>query len=165
MRKLAAILSCAAALLLASVEARAAEPGAGTPGAKPASPAAKPEAATGEATKPEEAKPDATKAEESEATKPEEAAGAPTTEAEGPEGPPEGDSGPVSLGELTKDGFVIRTSNFIPADAVTRQSGKVSSDALVVTLQKSTSTAVCFYTLKAYVGKKLNTIPACTVHR
>jgi len=162
MRKLAAILSCAAALLLASVEARAAEPGAGTPGAKPASPAAKPEAATGEATKPEEAKPDATKAEDSEPTKPED--GAPT-EAEGPEGPPEGDSGPVSLGELTKDGFVIRTSNFIPADAVTRQSGKVSSDALVVTLQKSTSTAVCFYTLKAYVGKKLNTIPACTVHR
>jgi hypothetical protein len=156
MRKLAAILSCAAALLSASVEARAAEPGASTPGAKPASPAAKPEAAKGEDTKPEEAKPDATKAEEG--------AGAPTT-AEGPGGPPEGDSGPVSLGELTKDGFVIRTSNFIPADAVTRQSGKVSSDALVVTLQKSTSTAVCFYTLKAYVGKKLNTIPACTVHR
>jgi hypothetical protein len=156
MRKLAAILSCAAALLSASVEARAAEPGGSTPGAKPASPAAKPEAAKGEDTKPEEAKPDATKAEEG--------AGAPTT-AEGPGGPPEGDSGPVSLGELTKDGFVIRTSNFIPADAVTRQSGKVSSDALVVTLQKSTSTAVCFYTLKAYVGKKLNTIPACTVHR
>ena len=26
----------------------------------------------------------------------------------------------MSLGELTKDGFVIRTSNFIPADAVTQ---------------------------------------------
>jgi hypothetical protein len=48
---------------------------------------------------------------------------------------------------------------------VTRHSGKVSSDAVVVTLQKSNATAVCFYTLKAYVGQKLATIPACTVHR
>ena len=56
-------------------------------------------------------------------------------------------------------------SPIIPADAVTRQSGKISSDAVIVTLQKSTSTAVCFYTLKAYVGKKLTTIAACTVHR
>ena len=71
----------------------------------------------------------------------------------------------VSLGELTKEGFEIRATEFIPAEAVTRHSGKVSSDAVVVTLQKSNSTAVCFYTLKAYVGKKLTTIPACTVHR
>jgi len=71
----------------------------------------------------------------------------------------------VTLAELTRDGFVIRTTNFIPAEAVTRQSGKVSSDAFIVTLQTTTSTAVCFYTLKAYVGKKLTTIPACTVHR
>jgi len=149
MMKTLLTLACAA-LLFASVEARAAEP------------AAKPDAAKAEGSNPEEAKPEATKEEGSEATKPEDAA--PTPEA-GSAAQPGGDSGPVSLGELTKDGFVIRTSNFIPADAVTRQSGKVSSDALVVTLQKSTSTAVCFYTLKAYVGKKLNTIPACTVHR
>ena len=157
MTKMVVTLTCAAALLFAVAEARAAEPGgsppaANTPGAKPA-PAAKPEAAKG----------DGTKSEEDEAAKPEE--GAPTAEAEGPEAPPEGDGGPVSLAELVKDGFVIRTSNFVPAEAVTRQSGKVSSDALVLTLQKTTSTAVCFYTLKAYVGKKLNTIPACTVHR
>ncbi|MBC8013373.1 MAG: hypothetical protein H7X74_04725 [Methyloceanibacter sp.] len=71
----------------------------------------------------------------------------------------------MSLAELTRDGFEIRTTSFVPAEAVTRQSGKVSSDALIVTLQKTTSTAVCFYTLKAYVGKKLTTIPPCTVHR
>jgi hypothetical protein len=157
MTKMAVTLTCAAALFLAVAEARAVEPGASppaanAPGAKPA-PTAKPEAAKG----------DDTKSEEDETAKPEE--GAPTAEAEGPEAQPEGDGGPVSLAELTKDGFVIRTSNFIPAEAVTRQSGKVSSDALVLTLQKTTSTAVCFYTLKAYVGKKLNTIPACTVHR
>jgi hypothetical protein len=75
------------------------------------------------------------------------------------------ESKPVALGELTKEGFEIRSSDFIPAEAVGRQSGKVSSDAIVVTLQKSTATAVCFYTLKAYVSKKLTTIPACTVHR
>jgi hypothetical protein len=150
MMKTLLTLACAA-LLFASAEARAAEP------------AVKPDAAKAEGSNPEEAKPESTKEEGSEATKPEDAA--PTPEAGSAEAQPEGDSGPVSLGELTKDGFVIRTSNFIPADAVTRQSGKVSSDALVVTLQKSTSTAVCFYTLKACVGKKLNTIPACTVHR
>jgi hypothetical protein len=72
---------------------------------------------------------------------------------------------PVALSVLVQDGFVIRTTDFIPADAVTRQSGKLSSDAVIVTLQKSTSTAICFYTLKAYVGKKLTAIPACTVHR
>jgi hypothetical protein len=59
----------------------------------------------------------------------------------------------VPLADLVKDGFVIRTTDFIPADAVTRQSGKVSADAMIVTFQKSTSTAVCFYTLKAYVGR------------
>jgi hypothetical protein len=141
MTKTVVTLACAAALLMAYAEAHAA-------------PAAKPETQSEEPAKPDEneAKPEPN-AEE----------GPPT--AEGPEGQPEGESGPVALGELTKDGVVIRTSNFIPAEAVTRQSGKVSSDALVVTLQKSTSTAVCFYTLKAYVGKKLNTIPACTVHR
>jgi hypothetical protein len=163
MTRMVLSLACAAALVLAFAEARAAEPGASTPAAKPA-PAAKEGAQSEEAPKPDAAKGEGAKTDDGEAAKPEETT-APTAEAEAPEGPPEGDSGPVSLGELTKDGFVIRTSNFIPAEAVTRQSGKVSSDALVVTLQKSTSTAVCFYTLKAYVGKKLNTIPACTVHR
>ena len=93
-----------------------------SPGVKPA-----PAAAKGEGTNPDEAKPDASKDEGSEAKKPEE--GAPTVETGSPEAQPEGCSIPVSLGELTKDEFVIRTSNFIPADAVTRQSGKVSSDA------------------------------------
>ena len=63
------------------------------------------------------------------------------------------------------DGFVIRTTVFIPAAAVTRQTGKVSGDAIVVTLQKQFSTAVCYYALKAYVKEGLNAIPFCTVHR
>src|SRR5262249_32665453 len=72
------------------------------------------------------------------------------------EAPAGGEGGLVPLAELVKDGFVIRTTDFIPADAVTRH--------VIVTLQQSTSTAVCFYTLKAYVGKKLTTIAAFTVH-
>ena len=66
---------------------------------------------------------------------------------------------------MMRDGFEIRATAFVPAEAVTRQSGKVSSDAIVMTLQKAAATAVCFYTLKAYVGRKLGTIPACTVRR
>jgi len=156
MTKMVLTLTCAAALLFAFAEARAAEQGwaaPGVPDAKPA-PAARPKPAEGEGTK----------TEEGEAAKPED--GAPSAGAESAAAPPpEADSGPLTLAELTRDGFEIRTTNFIPAEAVTRQSGKVSSDALIVTLQKTSSTAVCFYTLKAYVGKKLTTIPACTVHR
>ena len=153
MAKMVRTLACAAALLFALVEVRAAAQGGAAPGAPPA-PAAKPKAAEGEGSK----------TEEGEAAKPEEAP--PSAAAEGAETPsPKGDSGPLSLGELTRDGFEIRATDFIPAEAVTRQSGKVTSDAVIVTLQKTSSTAVCFYTLKAYVGKKLTTIPACTVHR
>jgi hypothetical protein len=145
MTKLLLALAGAAALLLASAEARAA-------------PAATPE----EAAKPQASEGDGAKTGEDEAAKPE---GAPSAGAERAAAPPETNSGPLTLAELTRDGFVIRTTNFIPAEAVTRQSGKVSSDAIMVTLQKTTATAVCFYTLKAYVSKKLSTIPACTVHR
>jgi len=97
-------------------------------------------------------------AEAGEAAKPAETAPSAPTQTEH-------DSQAVTLAELTKEGFEIRTTVFVPAEAVTRQSGKVSSDAVMVTLQKTTATAVCFYTLKAYVSKKLSTIPACTVHR
>ena len=175
MTRTVAALTCAAALLLAAAEARAVEPAINGPEAKPA-PAAKPkggdtnknearqaakqdQSAAPEAGKPYAAKAEDTKSGGGEAAKPE----SPATE--GPQTQPEGDSGPVSLGELTKEGFTIRTTDFIPAEAVTRQSGKISTDAVIVTLQTSTATAICFYTLKAYVGKKLNTIPACTVHR
>ena len=71
----------------------------------------------------------------------------------------------ATFAALLKEGFEVRTTTFVPADAVTRQSGKVSFDAIVVTLQKDAASAVCFYTLKAYVSKQLGTIPACTVHR
>ena len=147
MTKMVLTLAFAAALLFALDQARAAEPEGGA-GASKAGEGAKAKAGEGDAG--EAGKPDEEQSDEGE---------------EAAEGPPGGEGGPVPLAELTKDGFVIRTSNFIPAEAVTRQSGKVSSDAVIVTLQKSTSTAVCFYTLKAYVGKKLTTIAACTVHR
>jgi hypothetical protein len=127
-----------------------------------------PELSAAPATNPEATEPP--KAAESEGTKPEVGEAAKPEEGAPGAGPgsaetPQPESGPVSLGELTRDGFEIHATEFIPAEAVTRQSGKVSSDAIVVTLQKTTATAVCFYTLKAYVGKKLTTIPACTVHR
>lgn len=152
MTKMVLTLACAAALLFAFDEARAAEPEGGAAASK-AGAADKSKAEDGEAGKSEEG--EAGKAGEGESDEGE----------GGAEGPPGGDGSPVPLAELTKDGFVIRTTNFIPADAVTRQSGKVASDAVIVTLQKSTSTAVCFYTLKAFVGKKLTSIAACTVHR
>jgi hypothetical protein len=90
---------------------------------------------------------------------------APTTPDTSAEASAGAENAPASLGDLTREGFEIIATDFIPAEAVTRQSGKVSSDAIVVTLQKQNATAVCFYTLKAYVGKKLTAIPACTVHR
>jgi hypothetical protein len=148
-------LACAAALAVAFPVTRAAAQAPTPSETKPATPDTKP---TTTETKPEG---EGVKPEAGAAPKQDEAApgapAAPQTEA--------ADGEPVSLGELTKDGFEIRATDFIPAEAVTRHSGKVSSDAVVVTLQKSNSTAVCFYTLKAYVGKKLTTIPACTVHR
>ena len=42
----------------------------------------------------------------------------------------------ASLKDLVNDGFVIRTTVFIPAEAVTRQLGKVSGDAVVVKFRK-----------------------------
>jgi hypothetical protein len=140
-----------AALLLAAVTtlslaaAKAQSPGqGGQPPAPPsASPTVKPEAA-------EPAKP---------------AEPAPSTSAGSPAAPSVGDTPSDTLAALLKEGFSVRTMAFIPADAVTRQSGKASSDAIVLTLQKDIVSAVCFYTLKAYVTKKLGTIPACTVHR
>lgn len=142
--KTALTLGWAAVLCLAYPEVRAAAQGAPpVPETKPAAPEAKP-TTEGEGTKPEGAAP----------------AAPPATPETGA-----ADGAPVPLGDLMRDGFEIRATDFIPAEAVTRHSGKVSSDAIVVTLQKTTATAICFYTLKAYVGKTLITIPACTVHR
>jgi hypothetical protein len=151
-------LACASVLLLASAEPRAAAQGP-APEAKPATPEAKP--ASPEA-KPAPEGEDA-KTEAGQAAKPDESA--PSADTESGESSPEGEGTTLSLAELTKDGFEIRGTDFVPAEAVTRHSGKVSSDAVILTLQKTTATAICFYTLKAYVGKKLAAIPACTVHR
>jgi hypothetical protein len=132
---------CAAMLLFAAEAARAAEPEAG---AAPQSEA-----------KPDAAKPDAAKVET-----PEEEGGATGEVSRAGES-----GGAARLKDLVGDGFVIRTTVFIPAEAVTRQLGKVSPDAVVLTLQKSTSTAICYYTFKAYVAEGLGAIPSCVVHR
>jgi len=148
MTKTVLTLACASMFLLGLAESQAAPQGGAqsTPLDSKPETGATPNATSGEGAKPEEGAPAQKEAQE-----------------ETPQ--PQDENGPKSLGELTQDGFEILTTAFIPAEAVTRQSGKVSSDAIVVTLQKTGATAVCFYTLKAYVGKKLNAIPACTVHR
>lgn len=153
MARTALALAAVAVLILVQAEAQ----GAGQGGAAPASPAATPEAASGP--RPGEG----AKPETGETSKPPQTA--PGAGAEGPATPPDGDSQLTTLAALMGEGFELRTTTFVPAEAVTRQSGKVSSDAFVVTLQKGAAAAVCFYTLKAYVSKKLGTIPACTVHR
>ena len=71
----------------------------------------------------------------------------------------------AKMRDILAEGFLIRTTVFIPADAVTRQLGKVSPDAIIVTLQKETAIAVCYYTLKAYVKGSLTDIASCTVFR
>jgi hypothetical protein len=127
MTKLVLALACACTLLFALDGGRAAEPDAGAKAGEAAKPGA---GGAQDAGKPDEGGPDQ---------------GEEGKEAE--EAPAGGEAGLVPLADLVKDG-VIRTTDFIPADAVTRQSGKVSSDAVIVTSQKSTST----------------TIAACTVH-
>jgi hypothetical protein len=101
---------------------------------------------------------------------------------QGGEGPPPGEKGSdqgatpgvegdrkgaARLKDLIADGFLIRTTVFVPADAVTRQTGRISSDAMVLTLQKETAIAVCYYTLRAYVNgrKGLAKIASCTVYQ
>jgi hypothetical protein len=71
----------------------------------------------------------------------------------------------VKMKDLLAEGFLIRTTVLVPADAVTRQLGKVSPDAIILTLQRETAIAVCYYTLKAYVKESLTDIASCTVFR
>ena len=152
------VFAAIATLSLAAVDAQGAGQGGQPPAPPPASPPAKPEAAAPSPNQSEGTKPEA-----GEPAKPAETA--PSTGAGTPAAPSAGETPSDTLAALLKEGFSVRTTAFIPADAVTRQSGKASSDAIVLTLQKDIVSAVCFYTLKAYVSKKLGTIPACTVHR
>ena len=145
-------LIIAAVTILSLAEAEAQSPGQG--GQPPAPPSASPEP-------PPAAKPGEGPA--GNTSKPAETA--PSAVPASPATPPDGDAQSATFSALLQEGFEVRATTFVPADAVTRQSGKVSSDAIVVTLQKDAASAVCFYTLKAYVSKKLGTIPACTVHR
>jgi hypothetical protein len=92
---------------------------------------------------------------------------APPPDAKAEEAPPAGGEiqSSVKLKDILSEGFLIRTTVLVPADAVTRQIGKVSSDAILLTLQKETAIAVCYYTLKAYVKEGLTDIASCTVFR
>jgi hypothetical protein len=91
---------------------------------------------------------------------------APPPDAKAEDAPPAGEiqSG-VKMKDLLAEGFLIRTTVLVPADAVTRQLGKVSPDAIILTLQRETAAAVCYYTLKAYVKESLTDIASCTVFR
>jgi len=71
----------------------------------------------------------------------------------------------VKMKGLLDEGFLIRTTVLVPADAVTRQLGKISSDAIILTLQKEAAIAVCYYTLKAYVKESLTDIASCIAFR
>jgi hypothetical protein len=92
---------------------------------------------------------------------------APPPDAKAEETPPAagGIQSAVKLKDILAEGFLIRTTVLVPAEAVTRQIGKVSSDAVLLTLQKETGIAVCYYTLKAYVKEGLTDIASCTVFR
>ena len=73
--------------------------------------------------------------------------------------------GELKMQELLAQGFQIKTTVLIPAEVVTRQTGKVTADALVVTLQKENAIAVCYYTLKSYVRLRLAGLATCTMFR
>jgi hypothetical protein len=94
--------------------------------------------------------------------KPEEAP--PSAEKPAEEAPPAagGIQSAVKMKDILAEGFLIRTTVLVPAEAVTRQIGKVSSDAILLTLQKESAIAVCYYTLKAYVKEGLTDIASCT---
>ncbi len=139
----AAILLLSLALPLAAVAAdKDASPEKGAPEASEPKDADKSK---------EEAKPDET----------------PPPDAKAEEAPPAGGGiqSAVKLKDVLAEGFLIRTTVLVPAEAVTRQIGKVSSDAVLLTLQKETAIAVCYYTLKAYVKEGLTDIASCTVFR
>jgi hypothetical protein len=71
----------------------------------------------------------------------------------------------VKRKDILAEGFLIRTMVLVPAEALTRQIGEVSSDAILLTLQKESAIAVCYYTLKAYVKEGLTDIASCTAFR
>jgi hypothetical protein len=92
---------------------------------------------------------------------------APPADAKAEDVPPAGGGiqSAVKMKDILAEGFLVRTTVLVPAEAVTRQIGKVSSDAILLTLQKESAIAVCYYTLKAYVKEGLTDIASCTVFR
>ena len=132
--------------------------------AAPADKDASPEKGAPEASEPKDADKPKDEDKSKEEAKPDEA---PPPDAKAEEAPPAGGGiqSAVKLKDILAEGFLIRTTVLVPAEAVTRQIGKVSSDAVLLTLQKETAIAVCYYTLKAYVKEGLTDIASCTVFR
>ena len=172
-------LLCAAAFLCVASAVSAAEPEKGnTPPAESGASDSKPVAGSSDTkTKPSESEASEPEAgTDSDADKPKDGDAEKQSEGEGPspgekasnQGAQDADrKGAARLKDLIADGFLIRTTVFVPADAVTRQTGRISSDAMVLTLQKETVIAICYYTLRAYVNgrKGLTKIPSCTVYQ
>ena len=165
---------CAAAFLCVASAVSAAEPEKGsTPPAEDGANASKSDVGGAGKTESEPSGSEASEPEagtDSDADKPKDGDAEKQPEGEGPsnQGPQAADrKGAAKLKDLTADGFLIRTTVFVPADAVTRQTGRISSDAMVLTLQKETVIAICYYTLRAYVNgrKGLTKIPSCTVYQ
>jgi len=115
---------------------------------------------------PEKGAPEASEPKDADKSK-EEPDEAPPPDAKAEETPPAagGIQSAVKLKDILAEGFLIRTTVLVPDEAVTRQIGKVSSDAVLLTLQKETAIAVCYYTLKAYVKEGLTDIASCTAFR
>lgn len=171
---------CAAAFLCVASAVSAAEPEKGsTPPAEDGANASKSDVGGAGKTESEPSGSEASEPEagtDSDADKPKDGDAEKQPEGEGPspgekasnQGPQAADrKGTAKLKDLTADGFLIRTTVFVPDDAVTRQTGRISSDAMVLTLQKETVIAICYYTLRAYVNgrKGLTKIPSCTVYQ
>jgi hypothetical protein len=71
----------------------------------------------------------------------------------------------VKIQELLDEGFEIKATQLVTADIVTRQLGTAAPDAVIVTLQKGSAIANCYYTLKSFVKLRLTDIKNCTVFR
>jgi hypothetical protein len=129
-----------------------------TPGADAQKPDAKPE----EPAQDETAKPEAPKSDTPE--KPGDAA-APKSESESEASAAGETKGGLKMQELLAQGFQIETTVLVPTEMASRQTGKVTPDALIVTLQKENTIAVCYYTLNSYVRLRLAGLATCTTFR
>lgn len=65
---------------------------------------------------------------------------------------------------LSKEGFEVKATAFVPSEAATRQVGRSTPDAIVLTMQRGSSIAICYHTLNAFVNDELPTLENCLLH-